>query len=135
MTLDELTQFDVKLKTARSFSQTLTAPGKICFPANHRLTIVGDSIKRINRRHETGFIHLSAGMLNENKESKFSNLMTYDRSFNTIMVAELREGKYLRDYGDTLVFTGMSLTGIEMDYFLSQIPESRGDFRLAGLCL
>ena len=33
LTLDEPTQFDVKLKTARSFSQTLTAPGKICFSA------------------------------------------------------------------------------------------------------
>ncbi len=36
----------------------------------------------------------------------------------------------MRDYGDTLVFTGVSLKGIEMDYFLSQVPESRGDFGL-----
>lgn len=46
------------------------------------------------------------------------------------MVAELREGKSMRDYGDTLIFTDLALSAVEMDYFLSQVPESRGDFGL-----
>ena len=46
------------------------------------------------------------------------------------MVTQLYDGVSMRDYGDTLVFTGVSLKGIEMDYFLSQVPESRGDFGL-----
>lgn len=65
----------------------------------------------------------------------FSDLMQrYKRSFNTIMVAEISDDS-MRDYGDTLVFAGTSLGNIDMDYLLSQIPESRGDFGLQAYIL
>ena len=131
LTLDEPTQFDVKIKNRKKFFTNLDRTGKNMFSGKTTgLTIVGGFYKE-DKIGDTNLVYTSVGRdVNEIKKV-FSNLMqTYDRSFNTIMVAELREGKYLRDYGDTLVFTGMSLTGIEMDYFLSQIPESRGDFGL-----
>ena len=131
LTLDEPTQFDVKIKNRKKFFTNLNRTGKNTFSGKTTgLTIVGGFYKE-DKIGDTNLVYTYVDMdVNEIKKV-FSNLMqTYDRSFNTIMVAELREGKYLRDYGDTLVFTGMSLTGIEMDYFLSQIPESRGDFGL-----
>jgi len=131
LTLDEPTQFDVKIKNRKKFFTNLNRTGKNTFSGKTTgLTIVGGFYKE-DKIGDTNLVYTSVGRdVNEIKKV-FSNLMqTYDRSFNTIMVAELREGKYLRDYGDTLVFTGMSLTGIEMDYFLSQVPESRGDFGL-----
>ena len=131
LTLDEPTQFDVKIKNRKKFFTNLDRTGKNTFSGKTTgLTIVGGFYKE-DKIGDTNLVYTSVDRdVNEIKKV-FSNLMqTYDRSFNTIMVAELREGKYLRDYGDTLVFTGMSLTGIEMDYFLSQIPESRGDFGL-----
>ena len=131
LTLDEPTQFDVKIKNRKKFFTNLDRTGKNMFSGKTTgLTIVGGFYKE-DKIGDTNLVYTSVGRdVNEIKKV-FSNLMqTYDRSFNTIMVAELREGKYLRDYGDTLVFTGMSLTGIEMDYFLSQIPESREDFGL-----
>ena len=131
LTLDEPTQFDVKIKNRKKFFTNLDRTGKNTFSGKTAgLTIVGGFYKE-DKIGDTNLVYTSVGRdVNEIKKV-FSNLMqTYDRSFNTIMVAELREGKYLRDYGDTLVFTGMSLTGIEMDYFLSQIPESREDFGL-----
>ena len=131
LTLDEPTQFDVKIKNRKKFFTNLNCTGKNTFSGKTTgLTIVGGFYKE-DKIGDTNLVYTYVDMdVNEIKKV-FSNLMqTYDRSFNTIMVAELREGKYLRDYGDTLVFTGMSLTGIEMDYFLSQIPESRGDFGL-----
>ena len=131
LTLDEPTQFDVKIKNRKKFFTNLDRTGKNMFSGKTTgLTIVGGFYKE-DKIGDTNLVYTSVGRdVNEIKKV-FSNLMqTYDRSFNTIMVAELREGKYLRDYGDTLVFTGMSLTGIEMDYFLSQIPEIRADFGL-----
>ena len=131
LTLDEPTQFDVKIKNRKKFFTNLNRTGKNTFSGKTTgLTIVGGFYKE-DKIGDTNLVYTYVDMdVNEIKKV-FSNLMqTYDRSFNTIMVAELREGKYLRDYGDTLVFTGMSLTGIEMDYFLSQFPESRGDFGL-----
>ena len=131
LTLDEPTQFDVKIKNRKKFFTNLNRTGKNTFSGKTTgLTIVGGFYKE-DKIGDTNFVYTSVGRdVNEIKKV-FSNLMqTYDRSFNTIMVAELREGKYLRDYGDTLVFTGMSLTGIEMDYFLSQVPEIRADFGL-----
>ena len=131
LTLDEPTQFDVKIKNRKKFFTNLNRTGKNTFSGKTTgLTIVGGFYKE-DKIGDTNLVYTYVDMdVNEIKKV-FSNLMqTYDRSFNTIMVAELREGKYLRDYGDTLVFTGMSLTGIEMDYFLSQIPESREDFGL-----
>ena len=131
LTLDEPTQFDVKIKNRKKFFTNLDRTGKNMFSGKTTgLTIVGGFYKE-DKIGDTNFVYTSVGRdVNEIKKV-FSNLMqTYDRSFNTIMVAELREGKYLRDYGDTLVFTGMSLTGIEMDYFLSQVPEIRADFGL-----
>ena len=131
LTLDEPTQFNVKIKNRKKFFTNLDRTGENTFSGKTTgLTIVGGFYKE-DKIGDTNLVYTSVGRdVNEIKKV-FSNLMqTYDRSFNTIMVAELREGKYLRDYGDTLVFTGMSLTGIEMDYFLSQIPESRGDFGL-----
>lgn len=129
--LDEPTQFDVKIKNRKKFFTNLDRTGKNTFSGKTTgLTIVGGFYKE-DKTGDTNLVYTSVDRdVNEIKKV-FSNLMqTYDRSFNTIMVAELREGKSMRDYGDTLVFTGMSLTGIEMDYFLSQIPESRGDFGL-----
>ena len=131
LTLDEPTQFDVKIKNRKKFFTNLDRTGKNMFSGKTTgLTIVGGFYKE-DKIGDTNLVYTSVGRdVNEIKKV-FSNLMqTYDRSFNTIMVAELREGKYLRDYGDTLVFTGMSLTGIEMDYFLSQVPEIRADFGL-----
>ena len=131
LTLDEPTQFDVKIKNRKKFFTNLNRTGKNTFSGKTTgLTIVGGFYKE-DKIGDTNLVYTYVDMdVNEIKKV-FSNLMqTYDRSFNTIMVAELREGKYLRDYGDTLVFTGMSLTGIEMDYFLSQIPEIRADFGL-----
>ena len=131
LTLDEPTQFDVKIKNRKKFFTNLNRTGKNTFSGKTTgLTIVGGFYKE-DKIGDTNLVYTSVGRdVNEIKKV-FSNLMeTYDRSFNTIMVAELREGKYLRDYGDTLVFTGMSLTGIEMDYFLSQVPEIRADFGL-----
>ena len=131
LTLDEPTQFNVKIKNRKKFFTNLNRTGKNTFSGKTTgLTIVGGFYKE-DKIGDTNLVYTYVDMdVNEIKKV-FSNLMqTYDRSFNTIMVAELREGKYLRDYGDTLVFTGMSLTGIEMDYFLSQIPESREDFGL-----
>ena len=131
LTLDEPTQFDVKIKNRKKFFTNLDRTGKNTFSGKTTgLTIVGGFYKE-DKIGDTNLVYTSVDRdVNEIKKV-FSNLMqTYDRSFNTIMVAELREGKSMRDYGDTLVFTGMSLTGIEMDYFLSQVPESRGDFGL-----
>ena len=131
LTLDEPTQFDVKIKNRKKFFTNLDRTGKNTFSGKTTgLTIVGGFYKE-DKIGDTNLVYTYVDMdVNEIKKV-FSNLMqTYDRSFNTIMVAELREGKYLRDYGDTLVFTGMSLTGIEMDYFLSQVPEIRADFGL-----
>ena len=131
LTLDEPTQFDVKIKNRKKFFTNLNRTGKNTFSGKTTgLTIVGGFYKE-DKIGDTNLVYTYVDMdVNEIKKV-FSNLMqTYDRSFNTIMVAELREGKYLRDYGDTLVFTGMSLTGIEMDYFLSQVPEIRADFGL-----
>ena len=131
LTLDEPTQFDVKIKNRKKFFTNLDRTGKNTFSGKTTgLTIVGGFYKE-DKIGDTNLVYTSVGRdVNEIKKV-FSNLMqTYDRSFNTIMVAELREGKSMRDYGDTLVFTGVSLKGIEMDYFLSQVPESRGDFGL-----
>ena len=131
LTLDEPTQFDVKIKNRKKFFTNLDRTGKNTFSGKTTgLTIVGGFYKE-DKIGDTNLVYTSVDRdVNEIKKV-FSNLMqTYDRSFNTIMVAELREGKSMRDYGDTLVFTGVSLKGIEMDYFLSQIPESRGDFGL-----
>ena len=131
LTLDEPTQFDVKIKNRKKFFTNLDRTGKNTFSGKTTgLTIVGGFYKE-DKIGDTNLVYTSVDRdVNEIKKV-FSNLMqTYDRSFNTIMAAELREGKSMRDYGDTLVFTGVSLKGIEMDYFLSQIPESRGDFGL-----
>jgi len=131
LTLDEPTQFDVKIKNRKKFFTNLDRTGKNTFSGKTTgLTIVGGFYKE-DKIGDTNLVYTSVDRdVNEIKKV-FSNLMqTYDRSFNTIMVAELREGKSMRDYGDTLVFTGVSLKGIEMDYFLSQVPESRGDFGL-----
>ena len=131
LTLDEPTQFDVKIKNRKKFFTNLDRTGKNTFSGKTTgLTIVGGFYKE-EKIGDTNLVYTSVDRdVNEIKKV-FSNLMqTYDRSFNTIMVAELREGKSMRDYGDTLVFTGVSLKGIEMDYFLSQVPESRGDFGL-----
>ena len=131
LTLDEPTQFDVKIKNRKKFFTNLNRTGKNTFSGKTTgLTIVGGFYKE-DKIGDTNLVYTYVDMdVNEIKKV-FSNLMqTYDRSFNTIMVAELREGKSMRDYGDTLVFTGVSLKGIEMDYFLSQVPESRGDFGL-----
>lgn len=129
--LDEPTQFNVKIKNRKKFFTNLDRTGKNMFSGKTTgLTIVGGFYKE-DKIGDTNLVYTYVGWDISKIKKAFSNLMqTYDRSFNTIMVAEVFDGKYLRDYGDTLVFTGMSLTGIEMDYFLSQIPESRGDFGL-----
>ena len=131
LTLDEPTQFDVKIKNRKKFFTNLDRTGKNTFSGKTTgLTIVGGFYKE-DKIGDTNLVYTSVGRdVNEIKKV-FSNLMqTYDRSFNTIMVAELREGKFMRDYGDTLIFTNLALSAVEMDYFLSQIPESRGDFGL-----
>ena len=131
LALDEPTQFDVKIKNRKKFFTNLDRTGKNTFSGETTgLTVVGGFYKE-DKIGETNLVYTYIGRDTQNVKKVFSNLMqTYDRSFNTIMVAELREGKHLRDYGDTLVFTGLSLTGIEMDYFLSQVPEIRADFGL-----
>ena len=131
MTLDEPTQFDVKIKNRKKFFTNLDRTGKNMFSGKTTgLTIVGGFYKE-DKIGDTNLVYTSVGRdVNEIKKV-FSNLMqTYDRSFNTVMVTQLYDGVSMRDYGDTLVFTGVSLKGIEMDYFLSQVPESRGDFGL-----
>ena len=131
LTLDEPTQFDVKIKNRKKFFTNLNRTGKNTFSGKTTgLTIVGGFYKE-DKIGDTNLVYTSVGRdVNEIKKV-FSNLMqTYDRSFNTVMVTQLYVGVSMRDYGDTLVFTGVSLKGIEMDYFLSQIPESRGDFGL-----
>ena len=131
LTLDEPTQFDVKIKNRKKFFTNLDRTGKNTFSGKTTgLSIVGGFYKE-DKIGDTNLVYTSVGRdVNEIKKV-FSNLMqTYDRSFNTIMVAELREGKFMHDYGDTLVFTDMSLSAVERDYFLSQIPESREDFAI-----
>lgn len=131
LTLDEPTQFNVKIKNRKKFFTNLDRTGKNTFSGKTTgLTIVGGFYKE-DKIGDTNLVYTSVGRdVNEIKKV-FSNLMqTYDRSFNTIMVAELREGKFMRDYGDTLIFTNLALSAVEMDYFLSQVPESRGDFGL-----
>ena len=131
LTLDEPTQFDVKIKNRKKFFTNLNRTGKNTFSGKTTgLTIVGGFYKE-DKIGDTNLVYTYVDMdVNEIKKV-FSNLMqTYDRSFNTVMVTQLYDGVSMRDYGDTLVFTGVSLKGIEMDYFLSQIPESRGDFGL-----
>ena len=131
LTLDEPTQFDVKIKNRKKFFTNLNRTGKNTFSGKTTgLTIVGGFYKE-DKIGDTNLVYTSVDRdVNEIKKV-FSNLMqTYDRSFNTVMVTQLYDGVSMRDYGDTLVFTGVSLKGIEMDYFLSQVPESRGDFGL-----
>ena len=131
LTLDEPTQFNVKIKNRKKFFTNLDRTGKNMFSGKTTgLTIVGGFYKE-DKIGDTNLVYTSVGRdVNEIKKV-FSNLMqTYDRSFNTVMVTQLYDGVSMRDYGDTLVFTGVSLKGIEMDYFLSQVPESRGDFGL-----
>lgn len=131
LTLDEPTQFNVKIKNRKKFFTNLDRTGENTFSGKTTgLTIVGGFYKE-DKIGDTNLVYTSVGRdVNEIKKV-FSNLMqTYDRSFNTIMVAELREGKSMRDYGDTLIFTDLALSAVEMDYFLSQVPESRGDFGL-----
>ncbi len=131
LTLDEPTQFNVKIKNRKKFFTNLNRTGKNTFSGKTTgLTIVGGFYKE-DKIGDTNLVYTYVDMdVNEIKKV-FSNLMqTYDRSFNTIMVAELREGKSMRDYGDTLIFTDLALSAVEMDYFLSQVPESRGDFGL-----
>ena len=131
LTLDEPTQFNVKIKNRKKFFTNLNRTGKNTFSGKTTgLTIVGGFYKE-DKIGDTNLVYTYVDMdVNEIKKV-FSNLMqTYDRSFNTVMVTQLYDGVSMRDYGDTLVFTGVSLKGIEMDYFLSQIPESRGDFGL-----
>lgn len=131
LTLDEPTQFNVKIKNRKKFFTNLDRTGENTFSGKTTgLTIVGGFYKE-DKIGDTNLVYTSVGRdVNEIKKV-FSNLMqTYDRSFNTVMVTQLYDGVSMRDYGDTLVFTGVSLKGIEMDYFLSQVPESRGDFGL-----
>ena len=131
LTLDEPTQFDVKIKNRKKFFTNLNRTVKNTFSGKTTgLTIVGGFYKE-DKIGDTNLVYTYVDMdVNEIKKV-FSNLMqTYDRSFNTVMVTQLYDGVSMRDYGDTLVFTGVSLKGIEMDYFLSQVPESRGDFGL-----
>ena len=131
LTLDEPTQFNVKIKNRKKFFTNLDRTGKNMFSGKTTgLTIVGGFYKE-DKIGDTNLVYTYVDMdVNEIKKV-FSNLMqTYDRSFNTVMVTQLYDGVSMRDYGDTLVFTGVSLKGIEMDYFLSQVPESRGDFGL-----
>ena len=131
LTLDEPTQFDVKIKNRKKFFTNLNRTGKNTFSGKTTgLTIVGGFYKE-DKIGDTNLVYTSVGRdVNEIKKV-FSNLMqTYDRSFNTVMVTQLYDGVSMRDYGDTLVFTGVSLKGIEMDYFLSQVPEIRADFGL-----
>ena len=131
LTLDEPTQFDVKIKNRKKFFTNLNRTGKNTFSGKTTgLTIVGGFYKE-DKIGDTNLVYTYVDMdVNEIKKV-FSNLMqTYDRSFNTVMVTQLYDGVSMRDYGDTLVFTGVTLKGIEMDYFLSQVPESRGDFGL-----
>ena len=131
LALDEPTQFDVKIKNRKKFFTNLDRTGKNTFSGKTTgLTVVGGFYKE-DKIGETNLVYTYIGRNTQNVEKVFSDLMQrYKRSFNTVMVAELYDRGVMCDYGDTLVFTGLSLTGIEMDYFLSQVPESRGDFGL-----
>lgn len=131
LTLDEPTQFNVKIKNRKKFFTNLDRIGKNTFSGKTTgLTIVGGFYKE-DKIGDTNLVYTYVDMdVNEIKKV-FSNLMQkYDRSFNTVMVTQLYDGVSMRDYGDTLVLSGVSLRNIEMDYFLSQVPESRGDFGL-----
>ena len=121
LTLDEPTQFDVKIKNRKKFFTNLDR--------TTGLTVVGGFYKE-DKIGETNLVYTYIGRNTQNVKRMFSDLMQrYKRSFNTIMVAEISDDS-MRDYGDTLVFAGTSLGNIDMDYLLSQIPESRGDFGL-----
>ena len=128
LTLDEPTQFDVKIKNRKKFFTNLDRTGKNTFSGKTTgLTVVGGFYKE-DKIGETNLIYTYIGRNTQNVKKMFSDLMQrYKRSFNTIMVAEISDDS-MRDYGDTLVFAGGSLGNIDMDYFLSQVPESRGDF-------
>lgn len=127
LTLDEPTQFDVKIKNRKKFFTNLDRTGKNTFSGKTTgLTVVGGFYKE-DKIGETNLVYTYIGRNTQNVKKMFSDLMQrYKRSFNTIMVAEISDD-YMRDYGDTLVFAGGSLGNIDMDYFLSQVPESRGD--------
>ena len=117
LTLDEPTQFDVKIKNRKKFFTNLNRTGKNTFSGKTTgLTIVGGFYKE-DKIGDTNLVYTYVDMdVNEIKKV-FSNLMqTYDRSFNTVMVTQLYDGVSMRDYGDTLVFTGVSLKGIEMEW-------------------
>ncbi len=131
LTLDEPTQFNVKIKNRKKFFTNLDRTGKNTFSGKTTgLTIVGGFYKE-DKIGDTNLVYTYVDMDLDEIKQVFSDLMqTYDRSFNTVMVTQLYDGNSMRDYGDTLVFTGVSLKRIEMDYFLSQVPESRGDFGL-----
>lgn len=128
LTLDEPTQFDVKIKNRKKFFTNLDRTGKNTFSGKTTgLTVVGGFYKE-DKIGETNLVYTYIGRNTQNVKRMFSDLMQrYKRSFNTIMVAEISDDS-MRDYGDTLVFAGTSLGNIDMDYFLSQVPESRGDF-------
>lgn len=128
LTLDEPTQFDIKIKNRKKFFTNLDRTGKNTFSGKTTgLTVVGGFYKE-DKIGETNLIYTYIGRNTQNVKRMFSDLMQrYKRSFNTIMVAEISDDS-MRDYGDTLVFAGGSLGNIDMDYFLSQVPESRGDF-------
>ena len=130
LTLDEPTQFDVKIKNRKKFFTNLDRTGKNTFSGKTTgLTVVGGFYKE-DKIGETNLVYTYIGRNTQNVKRMFSDLMQrYKRSFNTIMVAEISDDS-MRDYGDTLVFAGTSLGNIDMDYLLSQIPESRGDFGL-----
>ena len=130
LTLDEPTQFDVKIKNRKKFFTNLDRTGKNTFSGKTTgLTVVGGFYKE-DKIGETNLVYTYIGRNTQNVKRMFSDLMQrYKISFNTIMVAEISDDS-MRDYGDTLVFAGTSLGNIDMDYLLSQIPESRGDFGL-----
>lgn len=130
LTLDEPTQFDVKIKNRKKFFTNLDRTGKNTFSGKTTgLTVVGGFYKE-DKIGETNLVYTYIGRNTQNVKRMFSDLMQrYKRSFNTIMVAEISDDS-MRDYGDTLVFAGTSLGNIDMDYLLSQVPESRGDFGL-----
>ncbi len=98
--LDEPTQFNVKIKNRKKFFTNLDRTGKNTFSGKTAgLTIVGGFYKE-DKIGDTNLVYTYVGWDISKIKKAFSNLMqTYDRSFNTIMVAEVFDGKYLRDYG------------------------------------
>lgn len=130
LTLDEPTQFDVKIKNRKKFFTNLDRTGKNTFSGKTTgLTVVGGFYKEDKIGETEPRLYIYRQKHSECEENVLGSDAEIQKIIQYHKVAEISDDS-MRDYGDTLVFAGTSLGNIDMDYLLSQIPESRGDFGL-----